>query len=65
MRPTYKSGSPVDDDSGLVEIKNDPDKNGVFKVTNKNTQKFRIVSTKGNQTKVQEFSLSGLTLQSE
>ncbi len=49
--------------SGLVEIIDDPDKNGIAKVTNRNTQKFKIVQTDsaGNET-VQLFDLSGLTL---
>lgn len=46
--------------SGLVEIINDPDKNGVFKVTNKDTQVFKVVSTDGTSTKTQTFRLSAL-----
>ena len=51
---------------GLVELINDPDKNGVFKITDKNTQKLKIVqSAKGSDgstyTNVQTFDLSGLT----
>ncbi len=51
---------------GLVELIDDPDKNGVFKITDKNTQKFKVVqSTKGSDgstyTNVQTFDLSGLT----
>lgn len=48
--------------SGLVEIINDPDKNGVFKVTNKDTQKFKIVTSDGTHTKTKTYDLSGLTL---
>lgn len=48
---------------GLVEIINDPDKNGGFKVTNKNTQKFKVVQSDGTHEKVQLFDLSGLTLE--
>ncbi len=48
--------------SGLVEIINDPDKNGVFKVTNKDTQKFIVESTDGTNKKVQEYRLNNLTL---
>lgn len=47
----------------LVEIINDPDHNGVFRITNKDTQKFHVVQTKGGQTKTQIFDLSGLTLE--
>ena len=49
--------------SGLVEIINDPDKNGAFKVTNKNTQKFKVVATDGTKTSVQYYDLSGLKLE--
>ena len=52
--------------SGLVEIINDPDKDGVFKVTNKDTQKFKVVQeTASGETRVQRFDLSGLTCLSE
>lgn len=63
LRPTYPNGgtTPVDDDSGLVEIINDPDKNGVFKITNKNTQKFKVVSTDGSTMRTDIYNLSGLT----
>ena len=61
MMPSYKTGTPDYSDANLVEIKDDPDKNGAFKVTNTD-QKFKIISTKGNQTKVQLFDLSDLEL---
>lgn len=48
--------------SGLVELLGDPDLNGVFKITDKNAQKFVIEQTDGVFTKRQEFDLSGLTL---
>ena len=50
--------------SGLAEIIDDPDKNGIFKITDKDTQKLVVVSSRGPDavTKV-EYSLSGLTLQ--
>lgn len=47
--------------SGLVEILTDPDKNGVFKVTDK-SQKFVVVSTVNGFTNKQIYDLSGLTL---
>lgn len=47
--------------SGLVEILTDPDHNGVFKVTNKDTQKFKIVTSDGTHTKTKLYDLSGLT----
>ena len=49
--------------SGLVELIDDPDKNGVFKVSDKYNQKFVIVSTDGKNTVVQKYALSGLTLE--
>lgn len=51
--------------SGLVEILTDPDKNGAFKITNKNTQKFKVVATDGTKTSVQYYDLSGLKLEDE
>lgn len=49
--------------SGLVEIIDDPDKNGVFKITDKDAQKFRVVITDGTYTTTKDYSLSGLTLE--
>lgn len=48
--------------SGLVEIINDPDRNGAFKVT-ETTQKFVVETTTPDGSKRQEFSLSGLVLE--
>ena len=47
--------------SGLVEILDDPDKNGVFKITNKDRQVFVVETTAGDVTERQVFSLVGLT----
>ena len=49
--------------SGLVELDNDKD--GVFKVTNKETQRFVIVTTDGEYTLRQEFDLSELICETE
>lgn len=49
--------------SGLVEIIDDPDKNGIMKVTDKNQQLFTIVQTDGTNTKTQAFNLSALVLE--
>ncbi len=56
MRPSVSSG--------LVEIINDPDKNGTAKVTNKNEQVFIVeqVAEDGRKHR-QVFDLSGLTLE--
>lgn len=48
--------------SGLVEIIDDPEKNGVFKITDKDTQVFKIVSTDGENTITRTYDLSGLTV---
>ena len=45
----------------LVEIINDPDKNGVFRVTSLD-QKLKVVSTDGTATREQLYDLSSLTL---
>lgn len=49
--------------SGPVEIKDDPDHNGIFKVTNKDIQRFKVVakSADGKKTHIQWFDLKGLT----
>ena len=50
--------------SGLVEILTDPDKNGVMKVTNKDSQVLTIIATDGTYTRTDRYNLSGLVLQS-
>lgn len=50
---------------GLVELITDPDQNGVFKITNKNIQQFKVVVSNDKHATVQTFDLSGLTLLSE
>ena len=49
--------------SGLVEISED-DHSGIFKVTDKDNQKFVTVITDGVHTVKTEYDLSGLTLNS-
>ena len=49
--------------AGLQEIINDPDKAGVFKVTDKYNQKLVVVQTNGKDTVTQKYTLSGLTLE--
>ena len=49
--------------SGLVEIIDDPEKNGVFRVSS-SSQKFKIVTTSiDGLENIQEFDLSGLILE--
>ena len=50
--------------SGLVDVIGDPDKNGVFKVTNK-VQNFVVVIDYGTYSETMEFDLSGLTLNAD
>lgn len=49
--------------SGLVEIIDDPDKNGAFKISNKNLQKAVVITTDGETKFTEYFDLSGLTLE--
>ena len=49
--------------SGLAEIINDPDKNGIVKISDKNQQLFTIVSTNGTQTRTKAYSLADLVLE--
>lgn len=58
---SVKVGLDPSQGSGLVEIIDDPDKNGVFKITNKDTQVFVVESSNGEVTERQTFSLKGLT----
>ena len=46
--------------SGLVTL--DSDKDAVFKITDKNRQKLKVVQSKGGHTNIQYFSLKNLTL---
>lgn len=47
--------------SGLVDVLSDPDHNGIFKVTNKNTQRFVVQTRNGTEISTQYYDLSGLT----
>ena len=58
-----KVGLNPSEGSGLVEIIDDPDKDGVFKVTNKDTQNFRVEAIINGVEVVKEYDLSTLTLQ--
>ena len=61
LTKTVKVGLNPSAGSGLVAL--DEDKNGVFKVTDKNAQKFVVLQQDGAAHKLQEFDLSGLTLE--
>lgn len=58
-----KVGLNPSEGSGLVEIIDDPDKDGVFKVTDKDTQNIRVESIVNGVEVVKEYDLSTLTLQ--
>lgn len=49
--------------SGLIECIGDSDRNGVFKVTNKDAQKFKIITKVDGWPKTQLFDLSGLVFE--
>lgn len=59
---SVKVGLDPSEGSGLVEIIEDPDKNGTAKITNKAVQKFIIESTDGVATQRQVFDLSNLNV---
>lgn len=59
---SVRVGLQPSESTGLVELIDDPDKNGVFKITDKNTQKFMVVSSDGTHTTTTEYDLSGLTV---
>lgn len=50
-------------ETGLVDVKNDTEHNGVFKITNKATQKFVITAYDGATSVTKLYDLSELTLQ--
>lgn len=60
---SIKVGLNPSEGSGLVELLGDPDMNGVFKITDKDTQKFRVVITDGHVSKTTDYDLSDLTLE--
>ena len=60
---SVKVGLDPSQSSGLVELMGDPDMNGVFKITNKDTQKFKVVVTDGLNVAVKTYDLSGLTVE--
>ena len=51
--------------SGLADVKADPDHNGIFKVTNKNTQKFVVCVQDGDKTTWTYYDLSDLDCEDE
>lgn len=57
---SVKVGVQPSQGSGLVEIIEDPDKNGIVKIGNDVAQKFVIVASKDGKSIKQAFDLSGL-----
>lgn len=47
------------------ECLNDPDRNGVFRVTDPSTQVIKVIQSDGTNTFTQEISLSGITCEPE
>ena len=62
---SVKVGMDPSQSSGLVELLGDPDMNGVFKVTDKDTQVFKVVTTDGVNTRTQTFDLKQLTVEEQ
>lgn len=58
---TVKVGLTPSEGSGLVAL--DEDLNGVFKVTDKDDQKFTVQITDGRDTQTTYYDLGGLTLE--
>lgn len=62
---SVRVGMQPSEGSGLVELINDPDKNGVFKVTDKDAQKFVVITSDGTHTSTATYDLKGLTCEGE
>ena len=60
---SIKVGLDPSESSGLVEIIDDPDKNGAFKITDKDAQVFKVVTSNGNYVTTKTYSLAGLTME--
>ena len=58
---TVKVGLVPSQGSGFVAL--DEDHNGVFKITDKNAQVFKVITTKGDQRVTDTYYLSTLTLE--
>lgn len=59
---SLKVGLIPSEGTGLVECIDDTDRNGVFKITDKNKQKLVIIQSGNGRENVQNFDLSGLIL---
>lgn len=61
---SLKVGLEPSEGTGLIECIDDTDRNGVFKIANKNTQKAVLLQSDGVHANKQVLDLSGLTLDS-
>lgn len=59
---SLKVGLIPSEGTGLVECIDDTDRNGVFKITDKNKQKLVLIQSGNGRENVQNFDLSGLVL---
>lgn len=59
---SVKVGMDPSEGSGLQELINDPDKAGVFKVTDKEIQLIAVLGTDGKDVLYRTYDISGLTL---
>lgn len=55
--------NPSATDMAPADLLNDPDKDGVFKITDKDAQNLNVYVSDGSTTSVFSYDLSGLTLQ--
>ena len=62
---SLKVGLEPSEGTGLVECIDDPDRNGVFKIANKNVQKVVLVQSDGTNVNKQTLDLSSLTLEDD
>lgn len=51
--------------SGFVDVLPDPDKNGIFKISNTESQVFEIICKKGENRVSRTYDLNGLVLESD
>ena len=61
---SVKVGLIPSEGTGMVEIINDPDKNGIFKIADK-SQKFAIVTSDGENTHTKYYDLSSVVLEAD
>ena len=51
--------------SGFVDVLPDPDKNGIFKISDTESQVFEIICKKGDNRVSRTYDLNGLVLESD